>query len=691
MEEVNAKKVAEVVANVSSVAGTKPNEPAVPANLVEESSESPAERTDDVELSDADEVNTPTTSSKKSKNRTQMFRQGWLGDFAFLKEIDKKPFCSYCNMKLTNNKAHIERHEKSKNHQQMFKSLKQQPKIDIVNLEPTKKNEKVKTSELKIIMFILQYNLAMSLIEPLIALIKSIDGETIKDIQLGRTKLKETITSSLLEEANRDIVDVLKKQKFSVIIDETTDVSSSKCLCVVVRYFDFSYGKVRDRFLSLLELFEFDAKSIFNVIFKCFNDLSIPFTNCVGFASDNAAVMVGKKSGVRSLFLKQNPNMFTLGCMCHSIHLCSSAAAKKIPQNIEVLLRNIYVYFSHSTKKQIEFKEFQEYFNVEKHKILKTSFTRWLALEQVVARTLEQWPAILHYFLENSFESSDSNLDLVHKIQEELNDTTKLYLLFLAYVLQLTKQLNLEFQSQSVRIHKFLPYIKTFYKTILQNFVKSEFLRDEFLSDPNFNDDCLKDIDLVYVGAKAELFIKTKKLEINQVKEFKGVCREYYKTLCSQISQRIDFDDEILKSIQGIDPLNLAESSTAIISCIPDLIDKNEIENLDMEWRTLLNQTMISNSLEIEEFWSKIFFLKNALNETLFPLTKHFVSSLLSLPHSSAAAERVFSQLFLIKDKKRNRLEVNTLNAIMSCKELLNGVDCSKWNPSKSLLKSYKK
>lgn len=110
-----------------------------------------------------------------------------------------------------------------------------------------------------------------------------------------------------------------------------------------------------------------------------------------------------------------------------------------------------------------------------------------------------------------------------------------------------------------------------------------------------------------------------------------------------------------------------------------------------MEWRTLLNQTMASNSLEIEEFWSEIFFLKNALDETLFPLTRDFVSALLSLPHSSAAAERVFSQLFLIKDKKRNRLEVNTLNAIMSCKELLNGVDCSKWNPSKKLLKSYKK
>ena len=122
----------------------------------------------------------------------------------------------------------------------------------------------------------------------------------------------------MLDEANRVVVNMLKKQTFSVILDETTDVSSTKCLCVVVRYFDFNYGKVRDRFLSLIELFEFDAKSIFGAIYKFFDDLS-----------DDAAVIVGKKSGVRSLLLKDNPNMFTLGCTCHVTSLFLSCSQKK--------------------------------------------------------------------------------------------------------------------------------------------------------------------------------------------------------------------------------------------------------------------------------------------------------------------------------------------------------------------------
>lgn len=63
LEAVKANKVPAANVNASSVAGTKPNESAaVPANLVEESPESPAGRTDDVEISDADEVDTPTTS-----------------------------------------------------------------------------------------------------------------------------------------------------------------------------------------------------------------------------------------------------------------------------------------------------------------------------------------------------------------------------------------------------------------------------------------------------------------------------------------------------------------------------------------------------------------------------------------------------------------------------------------------------
>lgn len=89
-----------------------------------------------------------------------------------------------------------------------------------------------------------------------------------------------------------------------------------------------------------------------------------------------------------------------------------------------------------------------------------------------------------------------------------------------------------------------------------------------------------------------------------------------------------------------------------------------------------------------EEFWVMIFNMKNELNSALFPHITKFIKAILSLPHSSAAAERIFSQLNLLKTKVRNRLCVDTCDAILHAKNLLNinNSECFNWEPSTNLI-----
>lgn len=90
------------------------------------------------------------------------------------------------------------------------------------------------------------------------------------------------------------------------------------------------------------------------------------------------------------------------------------------------------------------------------------------------------------------------------------------------------------------------------------------------------------------------------------------------------------------------------------------------------EWNLLrLSDIKTLANLNINAFWQKIASIKNGLNEKSFSNISYFIFNLLSLPHSSAAAERKFSTLALIKTKLRNKLEVNTVNGIMSCKEII--------------------
>jgi len=59
------------------------------------------------------------------------------------------------------------------------------------------------------------------------------------------------------------------------------------------------------------------------------------------------------------------------------------------------------------------------------------------------------------------------------------------------------------------------------------------------------------------------------------------------------------------------------------------------------------------NSDDIVQTWLEIKEIKNNLNDTMFAELADYILCLLSLPHSSAAAERTFSVLLQLKKKKQ--------------------------------------
>lgn len=636
----------------------------------------------------------PVEKKLKTKRKyNQKFRDIWKEQYHWIEHQNGKPYCTICCIPVPANKSHLKRHNESLRHKNLVKALRSQPKLDEKKEELKARRCKLKIAELQILMFIIEHNLPFVLIDSLVLLIKSVasDSLLVKELQMGRTKATETTCGILLEESNSIISNILQTQKFSLIIDETTDISTTKCLALIVRFYDFKIKKVRDRFLALIALNTADSKAIFEAIVNLFDSLKIPFENLVGFASDNAAVMIGHFNGVKKLLLEKNPHIFSMRCICHSLHLMSSAAAKSIPHKIEILARNIYFYFSHSPKKQGILKEFQENFNVKPHKILKLAGTRWLSLENVINRILEQWDPLRHFFLLTSFEN-ETNADLASKISADLNDENKFFMIFLSYILNLTNKTNLVFQSELPQIQNLIKTLSSFYKIVLSNFIKKEFITEENFKNINFeNSSYFKDVKDVYVGPKAELFLKKMNFSTKHIIELKKACRNYYLILCQQCKERFDWSNRQLLALQDIDPLNLAESATTLISEFPNLVEECDVDTIDFEWRSLLYQyqPFISKDLECSTFWSNVFDMKNSLNEKMFPNLTKFISALLCLPHSSASAERTFSQLTLIKTNKRNCLDVSTINAILASKELIDKIPCHEWKPTKNLIKNY--
>lgn len=160
--------------------------------------------------------------------------------------------------------------------------------------------------------------------------------------------------------------------------DESTDISTTKASCVVVRFFNENFGRIESKFWNLHEIFSADdpsavnegatAENIYNKLTKSFTELEVPLKNIVGFGSDGCNVMMGRENSVASRFREECPGIIILKCTCHSAHLCASAACQKLPNRCEQLARNIFGFIHNSSKRSAALKQFQDFLDLKPQK-----------------------------------------------------------------------------------------------------------------------------------------------------------------------------------------------------------------------------------------------------------------------------------------------------------------------------------
>lgn len=618
-------------------------------------------------------MNSPPTTLKKDR----VFRPIWKDIFSWLDERDGIGFCVYCNKSMVNYITHIKRHSTSVLHKKNVEAKRNQASIEtlLAANEESSLTSKTKFAEYCLVMFCIVHHLPMSVLDTLPAVLRKCfpDSLIAKNIKCGRTKATKIVKNHFSVEAKGNLVDVLKKTSFSLIADETTDVSSEKALALVARFYCKKEKRTCDKFFGLLKLERSDAESIFNCIKDHLNNLKIPIANIIGLATDNASVMAGEFRGLCAKFKSYNTDIFFIRCVCHSLHLCASSACKKLPVEIERLARDIYNFFSHSPKRIFEFKEFQDYVGIKNHKILRLSGTRWLSLKQVVDRILSQWSALQLFFLSSAAEDG---LNISKEIAEQIaSPSYKMYFYFLSHILDIVKIMNVEFQAEGFRLHKIYNTFEDNLKLILSFFIKKNII----LNTKNISEIDISDIsnylplNEVYIGANAETYIKDKDLSDEENRNIKTKMLEFYVELCLQIKKRFNFNDEALQNISLVDPEKISSEHNSILPLLnsfPNLYKSEQKEKICTEFRKLQIQKNLKFTEDIELFWGYVGSLKNAQKENLFENLTEFVSKILSLPHSSAAAERVFSELNLIKNDLTNRYHLNTIEAIMFAKQI---------------------
>jgi len=104
-------------------------------------------------------------------------------------------------------------------------------------------------------MFISEHNIPLRTSDHLVSLFKSIcpESNVVKNLTFNRTKAT-AITNNVIGKYEFENLIERMKQSFSIMIDESTDKSSTKHLAVVSRMVQSSNFVVRNEFVKLIEV-----------------------------------------------------------------------------------------------------------------------------------------------------------------------------------------------------------------------------------------------------------------------------------------------------------------------------------------------------------------------------------------------------------------------------------------------------
>ncbi len=501
-------------------------------------------------------------------------------------------------------------------------------------------------------------------------------------LDLHRTKCALLVKKVLSPHFQNELIKDLQSAPFSMMVDETTDIATSKLLACSIRYYSATNKTVITTFLDILELSEADAKSLTAAVLGVIEKWGLDKAKFIGLSTDGASTMIGQHNSLQSLLKKEFPSLVHLRCCCHSIDLAAKDAVKKaLPSNLEAMVRDSYGWFAHSSARQQAYRQLVELIGTESLadeeedscakplKLMSLSTTRWLIIADCVERILQQYDALKTHF--SIAGEKERCYDAKHLAMMYHNKDNFLYLHFLLPVLKELKCLTKLFQSNTQETLRIYISMRTYFRSLASRILKPAVVKlhtDDSLCDLDLTSGfcLLEDSDVDY-GAKFQSMME-KEVSPQERKNIKQRCKNFLVELFVGLQKR--FKGSLILMTRVV-PLSYPEivSAKTQSTLFPAPFFPQDLASQGMLEESHRKLKLMSwTSQETSSFWLEVYHYRDALGQQTFANLAGGVLRILCLPISNAEVERVFSQVSLVKDRRRNRMDTDTLEAILYCR-----------------------
>ncbi|XP_074373737.1 uncharacterized protein LOC141714096 [Apium graveolens] len=145
--------------------------------------------------------------------------------------------------------------------------------------------------------------------------------------QMTSPLIQKQMANACAMETTLTILNDIGDSLFTILVDESRDISVKEQMSVVLRYVN-RYGEVIERFLAMVHVADTSSKCLKDAIDALFSKHGLSLLRLRGQGYDGASNMRGQFHGLKSLILKENHSAWYVHCFAHQLQLVIVVVAK---------------------------------------------------------------------------------------------------------------------------------------------------------------------------------------------------------------------------------------------------------------------------------------------------------------------------------------------------------------------------
>jgi hypothetical protein len=244
-------------------------------------------------------------------------------------------------------------------------------------------------------------------------------GDTILESHLKQssataTYVSKTVQNELIDCCGAEVVtailtSVRGNQYYSIMFDETTDMSHTSQMSLSLRY--VCKGIVREDFVQFLDVHRqhqalsesygeisdhtdaepsITGQALGNIVINAVKSMNLDLLNCVGIGTDGCSVMTSQVRGAVSVIQSGATNAVRCPCFNHALNLSlGKSASVQSVRNAVGIVKEVVSFFTASAKRNFVLK------NTVKGQLTRMCETRWIERHDSMIQFTSDLPKII--------------------------------------------------------------------------------------------------------------------------------------------------------------------------------------------------------------------------------------------------------------------------------------------------------